>query len=56
MAVGETQASACKRLRTSLYEFEDDDQVPAVPVDELVMNMSLRLSPVAPESKMNLLH
>jgi len=50
VAFGETQTPACKRLKTSLNEFEDDEQAPAVPVDELVTYMSLRIPPETPES------
>jgi len=44
--VSETQTPAGKRLKTSFNEFEDDDQqTPAVPVDELITYMSLRIPP-----------
>jgi len=40
MAVGQTLAPASKRLKTSFNEFQDDDQAPALPVDELVTYVS----------------
>jgi len=49
VAVGETQAPACKRLKTSLNEFEDDEQGPAVSVYKLVTYMSLRIPPETPD-------
>jgi len=51
MAVGETQAPDCKRLKTSVfYKFEDNDHALVVPVDELVTYMSLRVPPETPKS------
>jgi len=55
VAVGETQAPASKILKTSLNDFEDGNQALAVPVDELVTYMSLRIPADTPESKMSLL-
>jgi len=46
---------ACKRLKTSLNEFENDYQAPVIPVDELVTYMSLRVPPETPETKKNYL-
>jgi len=56
VAVSETQAPAGKRLKTLLNDFEDDDQASAVPVEELVTYMGLRIPPETQNSKMNLLH
>jgi len=34
--VGEIQVPAYKRLKTSLNGYQDDDEAPVVPVDDLV--------------------
>ena len=49
----EVLGRACKRLRTTLDEFEDDDLGPALPVDELTTYLTLR---VPSEPMTDLLH